>query len=237
MEKSYAEYLLKKIKDDYNLIAEEWSRLKIEPPEVMKVLAKYTFEGEKVLDLGCGNGRLFEVFEDKKIDYFGVDISEKMIEIAKKKYPQGNFQVADALNLPFPENYFDKVYSIAVLHHIPSNEFRIQFFREVKRVLKPGGFLILSVWNLNPVNMLLIGEWKRFFGFLKATILKILGRSKLDFKDFYIPWRGICLRYIHWFTRNELKKLAEKIDYRIIAIGILKGQKTKESNIYLIAQK
>ena len=237
MDRKYAEYLLKKTRDDYNRIAEEWSRFKIEILDAMKVLAGYSQEGDKVLDIGCGNGRLIEAFKGRKIDYYGVDVSREMIGIAKAKHSEGKFQIADALNLPFSANYFDKIYSIAVFHHIPSKEFRLQFLREAKRVLKPEGLLILTVWNLNPVRMIFIGGWKRFRGFLKATILKFFGKSKLDFKDFYISWRGSCYRYIHWFTKNELKKLAERSDFKVKRIDILKSAKTKESNIFLITQK
>ncbi len=238
MNREYAEYLLKNTKKDYNLIAQDFSRTRAFVPEDFKNwLIQYVFSGEKVLDWGCGNGRFYELFQDYSVDYYGVDISEKMIEIAKTQYPKAKFQVVDPLSLPFPNNFFDKVFSFAVFHHIPSEEFRLQFLKEAKRILKPGGLLILTVWNLNPLKMILFGEWKRFLRFLKYLILKISGRSKLDSKDFYLPWGNICLRYIHYFTKNELKNLAEKSNFRLKEIGILKSQKTKESNIYLIAEK
>ncbi|GAI25805.1 unnamed protein product, partial [marine sediment metagenome] len=62
----------------------------------------------------------------KRVDYFGVDIAERLIKIAKKNYPEAKFQVADVLNLPFPPNFFDKIYSISVLHNIPSKNFQLQ---------------------------------------------------------------------------------------------------------------
>lgn len=258
MKPEYAEYLLKKTKNDYNLIAEEWSRVKAFVPEDIKPLGEYTLAGERVLDLGCGNGRLLEMFKEKRIDYIGVDISEKLIEIAKKKYPPQprppehkdkkevflpivRFQVASALNLPFPNNYFHKIYSIAVFHHIPSEEFRLQFLKEARRVLIPEGLLILTVWNL----------WQRLQPthhpniiklFFKYTLLKLIGQSRLDFKDIFYPWKSangkiLIQRYFHLFTKNELENLSKKSGFKIKEIGISKSLKTKESNIYLIAQK
>jgi len=145
MKKEYAENLLKKTKQDYNEIAQEFSATRYQIWEETKFLFNdYVMPGDKVLDLGCGNGRFFEFLKDKDIHYIGVDFSEKLVEIAKEKYPKVKFQVADALNLPFPNNYFDKIYSIAVLHHIPSEKFRIQFFEEARRILKPNGFFIPS---------------------------------------------------------------------------------------------
>ena len=229
MKKEYAEYLLEKTRRDYNLIAEDFSRTRGQMWEELKFLGEYVNDGEKILDLGCGNGRLYELLKRKLIDYYGVDNSERMIEIAKGRYPQISFQVADALNLPFPENFFDKIISIAILFHIPSEEFRLQFLRESLRVLKPGGKLILVVWNLN--------SWKRLLLFLKYLILKLLRKTELDLGDTYIPWGKEILRYVHFFTKNELKKLNEKSGFKVKEIKILKRPKSKESNILLIAEK
>jgi ubiquinone/menaquinone biosynthesis C-methylase UbiE len=238
MEREYAEYLIKKIREDYNLIAEDFSRTRaFVPEEFKKWVLQYIFTGEKVLDWGCGNGRFYEIFAKMGVDYFGVDVSEKLIKIAKKQYSRAKFQVISSFNLPFPDNFFDKILSIAVFHHIPSQEFRLKFLKEARRVLKTDGILILTVWNLNPLRMVLIGEWKRFLSFLRFSILKILGKSKLDFRDFYIPWRNLCQRYVHCFSKGELEDLAKESGFKIEEIGVLKSQKTKESNIYLIAKK
>jgi len=235
MEREYAEYLLRKTKEDYNLIAEDYTRTRAWIPEDIKTLGEYTFAGEKVLDLGCASGRFLEILEDKKVDYFGIDISEKLIEIAKKKYPKGNFQVADALNLPFPNNFFDKIFSIAVLHHIPSGEFRLQFLKETKRVLKKEGLLIITVWNL----------WQRKTAwclFFRNTFFKLIGKTKLDFKDIFYPWKNqnrkvLVQRYFHLFTKRELKKMVEKVDFKIKEVGILERPARKDNNIYIIAEK
>jgi len=203
MEKDYAEYLLKKTKEDYNLIAEDFSRTREEIwPEMRFLFDDYLMAGEKVLDLGCGNGRWFELFKEKKVDYVGVDFSEKLIEIAKKNYPQAKFQMTDVLNLPFPNNYFDKIYSIAVLHHIPSEEFRLKSLKEAKRVLKPEGLLILTVWRFH--------EPKELYLILKYTILKLIRRSKLDRKDIFEPWGKKIKRYYHCFSKRELINLIKK---------------------------
>src|SRR3989344_3970637 len=119
MNKEYAQYLLKKTIQDYNLIAEDYARTRSFIPDDIKSLGEYITSGDKVLDSGCANGRLFEIAGPKGADFYGIDPSEKLIEIAKKKYPEAKFQVASGLALPFPDNYFDKVYSISVIHHIP----------------------------------------------------------------------------------------------------------------------
>ncbi|MDD5145959.1 MAG: class I SAM-dependent methyltransferase [Candidatus Pacebacteria bacterium] len=237
MKKEYAEYLINKTKDDYNLISEDFSRTRNYLPEDIKSFGKYVKDGDKVLDLGCGNGRLAELFFNKKAEYIGVDNSEKLIEIAKKRYPQCKFIASSAFNLPFSDNYFDEIFSLAVFHHIPSQEFRLQFLSEAKRVLKPGGLLILTVWNLNPIQSIIIGEWERARSFFKYLILKIFGQTKLDFKDFFVPWRKDCQRYVHYFSKGELKKLAEKSGFKIEKIKISKTEARKETNLGLVARK
>ncbi|PIP24953.1 MAG: hypothetical protein COX34_01400 [Candidatus Nealsonbacteria bacterium CG23_combo_of_CG06-09_8_20_14_all_36_12] len=230
MDRKYAEYLLEKTRQDYNLIAREFSNKREEIwGETRFLFDDYLIFGEKVLDLGCGNGRYFPLFEEKEVDYFGIDNSAELIKIAKEKYPQAKFHIANALNLPFPNNYFDKVYSIAVFHHMPSEEFRIRFLKEVKRVLKPGGLLIILVWNLWRRDIL----WKM----IKYTILKILGKSTLDFKDIFYPWRKICQRYLHCFTKRELKNLVEEVGFKIQELGTTKGTSRYHTNIFLIARK
>jgi len=230
MDRKFAQFLLKKTQADYNLIAEDFSRTRKKMwPEIKFLIDDYVRTEEKILDLGCGNGRLFEFLKDKNVDYFGVDFSEKLIEIAKKRFPAAKFQVADALNLPFLENTFDKVYSIAVLHHIPSQNFRLKFLKEAKRVLKPNGFLILTVWRFH--------QPKEIFLLLKYSILKIIGKSKLDFKDIFEPWGKKIKRYYHCFSKRELVKLIEKVNLKVIETGLAKNEKGNRQNIYVIAQK
>jgi len=229
MKKEYAENLLKKTKQDYNKIAPEFSATRYQIWEETKFLFNgYVMPGDKVLDLGCGNGRFFEFLKDKDIDYIGVDFSEKLIEIAKEKYPKIKFQVADALNLPSPNNYFDKIYSIAVLHHIPSEKFRIQFFEEVRRILKPNGFFILTVWKTESKKNLNL--------FIKNTALRLTGR--LEKGDTFRPWGNKdAERYFHYLSEKELTDLAERTKFKIIKQGVITNERGNRKNIYLIVQK
>ena len=230
MEREYAEYLLKKTKEDYSLIAEDFSRTREKPWEETKFLFDdYLIPGNKALDLGCGNGRYFEFFKEKNVDYFGVDSSEKLIEIARNKYPEGKFQLTEALCLPFPNNFFDKIYSIAVLHHIPSEEFRLQVLKETRRVLKPEGLLILTAWKFH--------RSKELYLLFKYTILKLIGKSELDFNDIFEPWGKKIKRYYHCFSKKELENLAAKSEFKIKESGIVKNDKGNRQNIYLIGEK
>lgn len=195
----------------------------------LEFIKKYVSKGDKVLDLGCGNGRLTELLKDLDIKYIGIDSSEKLISLAKKKYPNYEFLKADALKLPFENNSFDKVISIAVLHHIPSRKLRLQFLKEIKRVLKPNGKLVLTIWNLWQL-MFFKYHWKYF-------VLKITGRSKLDFFDIFYPWKDqdrnvIAQRYIHCCTSLGLRIYALAAGLRNLDLFIVKKRTT-----FLIAKK
>ena len=230
MKKKYAKFLLEKTRKDYNQIVEDYARLRGRVwPEASFLFEKFITEGEKVLDLGCGYGRYFELIKERGADYFGVDNSQKMIEIAKERYPQAKFQVADALNLPFPDKLFDKVYSIAVLHHIPSEEFRLKFSKEAKRVLKQDGLLILTVWKFKTKKKLSL--------IFKYTILRLIGKSKLDWRDYFEPWGKKIKRYYHCFSKKELTNLVKKAGFEILESGLIRNERGNRNNIYLIAKK
>ena len=230
MKQAYAQYLIDKTRSDYNLIGEHFSNTRKFVWRDSVYLKKFCSQGDKVLDLGCGNGRLLELLADLKIDYRGIDSSETLIDLAVKDYPEKSFSLADVLNLPLAENSFDKVFSIAVLHHIPSDELRLRFFSECQRVLKPKGLLILSVWNL---------KQKRFRKYSRKFFLrKICGLSKLDFNDIFYPWKNqqgkiLVQRYLHKFSIAELIRLAEKSGLEIEESGFLPGKR----NLYLAVRK
>jgi ubiquinone/menaquinone biosynthesis C-methylase UbiE len=228
MNPSYAKYLIEKTKDYFDKNVESFSGSRKELWPELEELKKYIKDGERVLDLGCGNGRLFELFQGRNIEYIGVDFSEKLIEKAREKYGE-HFQIADMFSLPFSDNYFDSVWSIAVFHHIPSEVLRLKTLIEVKRVLKPGGKIIMTCWNLYQPQYL-----KLLF---KFTLCKIFGLNKMDFKDVLVPWgkTGIY-RYYHAFTKKELKKLFEKSGLKIEELKYLK-RNGKKANILVVATK
>jgi ubiquinone/menaquinone biosynthesis C-methylase UbiE len=213
MKTTTAQALLKKVQQNYNDIAEEFSHTRVYPWKDIDILTKYIKEGDNVLDIGCGNGRLNESLKDKKIFYNGIDNSINLIIKAQHKYPEQYFQIGDMLKLPFVKMEFDVAMAIAVFHHIPSFALRKEALLEVRRVLKPHGYLLMTNWNLwQPKYRLLIYQ---------NYLLKILGIRDLDWGDVFIPWktpRGIVRqkRYYHAFTLNELEKLATAARFKIV---------------------
>ena len=233
MDQELASKLLEKTRKDYDLTVDDYTRSRSFIPEDIVSLIDYAVPGDRILDSGCASGRLYETFVQKKVDYFGADLSGKMIERAITNHPAGRFQVADSRFLPFTENYFDKVYSISVIHNIPSEKFRQQYLRELKRVLKPDGLLILRVWDF----------WERKAMprlFFQALARKIFGKEKTDLFDVFVPWKNsagqtVTERYFHCFTKRELEKTIKETGFKIEKIW--RAGQDPRTNIYLIARK
>jgi len=119
----------------------------------IKPLKRFATKGDRILDIGCGNGRLYQLFEDLSTSFTGIDISENLITIAKEKYPDARFEVSDMRALPFDDARFDIAYSIAAVHHLPP-EGQQEVLTEVARVLAPGGLFVMTNWNF-------LGRWTR----------------------------------------------------------------------------
>jgi len=232
MKKEYAQYLLKKTIEDYNRIAEQFSSTRNYVPSDIIALNRYAKDGDNILDVGCGNGRLSELFKDMKISYTGVDDSSELIRIAKSRYPESDFHITDPLNFEFTDHSFDKIYCLSVFHHIPSTELRVQYLKEIRRVLKPGGLLILTVWNM----------WKK-----KGIALKVvedaIKHPGLDLNDTFYPFKTgdkviKAERYIHCFKIEELEKLFMEAGFEIAGIDYLqRGDNGDNENILMLGKK
>lgn len=115
-------------------------------------------EGETVLDLGCGWGRVLKPVMDRKAAGIGLDISQNMLKAAeghlKRSGHAPGLLRGDGTRLPFRDASLDKVYSLLVLQHLSKENGR-EVFREIHRVLKPGGIAYVRVpGRFAPENLL-----------------------------------------------------------------------------------
>lgn len=197
------------------------------------LLDHITLRGRKVLEIGCGVGRWASLMSDKGAHYVGVGISPKMVEIAKKNIPNGEFYVINGEKLDFPNNYFDLTFSVTVLHHNPDNQKR-KLIREMCRVTKKGGYIIIledishrkekiDTFNMFPLS---VENWIKEFSDHGCKPVKIIKHKFMQ---------GALLVFCKRFpniTNNALfilvwtkivEKLAQKLmPYRLFAgVGIL----------------
>jgi len=97
----------------------------------------------RALEIGCGPGRLMKPLSRHLGEIHGIDVSDQMIRLARERLadiPHAHVHATDGSSLGrFADDSFDFVYSYAVFQHIPSRDVVLEYMREIKRVLKPGG--------------------------------------------------------------------------------------------------
>ena len=193
----------------------------------------------KILDLGCGNGRLYSKISNLiansqklKANYLGIDPSKELIKICRGKYIDPSlslrmtpkFKVGNGLDMNF-DRKFDYVISLAVLHHIPGENLQKKFLKNIYNALKPNGKLFLSVWNRNHTRHQYKNSLKLF--------------KDMDKSDILVPWRkSNNFRYIHIFSPDKLHKIVQNAGFKNMHV-IFESQKNISSsfNIYLTGQK
>jgi len=149
---------------------------------------------DEILEVGCGNGRDLLEIAKTGCKLTGIDISEEMLEGAKKqlaplKQAQVNIMYADVTKLDFKDNSFDKIIASEVLEHIPEFE---KALAEMARVLKPGGELVVSTPN-----------WLSMHGFERFFFYNLLGK-----KDNH--------PYDKWKSYQILKTSIEKTSLKVV---------------------
>ncbi len=234
MKKAKIAKILEDVKKSYNLIADEFSDTRNYSWEDFNYFKQYLFENAEIVDLGCGNGRLVNFLEKyylgKPYRYVGLDNSEALLKKALDLHPHQVFLPGDQMEIPLSENQADLVFDIAAFHHIPSVNLRKQSLLEIKRVLKPGGILVLTVWNL----------WQRKYLWpnLKAWLEFLISFGGIAPNDLFIPWKNsrgkvVSSRYYHNFLPVELNNLVKKAGFSVIkAFPSRNGHKTSLFNSY-----
>src|SRR3989338_909449 len=131
----------------YNKIAHQYTAVNFDDSSNFPYVDKFLLhlrKNSQFLDVGCGPGNLVRYILSKGYEAEGIDLSEKMIEIAKEKVPKGKFTLMDMRRLDYSNGLFDGVTAIFSLIHIPSVEISA-VLKEFNRVLKLGGFMLLIV--------------------------------------------------------------------------------------------
>ena len=153
-------------------------------PDVLAELEKEDFTD--LLDCGCGTAPMLSLLKEKYPDkrYTGIDLTPKMIEVAKAKKMDGvNLVVGDCENLPFEENSFDVVICSQSFHHYPNVQ---DFFNSVYRVLRPGGRLVLRDMTSTCAPV----RW--FMNNIETPIINLTGHGD-----------------VHVYGRDEVKRLCD----------------------------
>ena len=231
MNSAAAETIARKNKESYDDIAKEFSTSRARFWDELAFLGEHATPEMRVLDIGCGNGRFYDVLKEREVIYTGVDSSVGLLEEARARHEGVEFVEGDATALPFKDKSFDIAYAFAVIHHIPSRTLRRQFVREAARVLHSGNTFIITAWDL----------WRpRYLSMLLFSALRsMLWLTPLDVGDMMHTFgKEKRSRYLHAFTERGLRRLLNKNGFEVVG-----SEKTSrksgsgERNILIVARK
>jgi SAM-dependent methyltransferase len=187
---------------------------------------------ETILDLGCGNGELARTLAriGHRGAYLGLDFSLPLLTGADSA-PEGfsaEFRVVDLTQLSafsdqlsVPEGW-SVITAFAALHHIPSQNLRLDILKTIHEILAPEGRFIHSNWQFlnSPRLRQRVQKWSEAG----------LTETDVDEGDYLLDWRsgGTGLRYVHHFSKKELAELAQSSGFEIVETFLSDG---KEGNL------
>jgi ubiquinone/menaquinone biosynthesis C-methylase UbiE len=142
---------------------------------ILPMLDRIDWRNKSVLEIGLGQGSDSEQLIKRGAIWSGIDLTEGSIQRVRtrlqlRQLPHDELKQASALQIPFPDKHFDIVFSHGVLHHIP-DIFKAQ--REIRRVLKDDGRLIMMVYAKNSLNYQVAIKWVRRFGLALICVLSL----------------------------------------------------------------
>jgi ubiquinone/menaquinone biosynthesis C-methylase UbiE len=221
--------------DGYDKTANDWDKTRQNFwPELILEINKYIIQNVnnsdnkdnyKLLDLGCGNGRLIPEIEELKkqnynIGYLGMDPSKELIKIAMNKYPKKELITFDGFslnnklnpnNVNIEDGSFDQVISIAVLHHIPPEKV-VNWLSEANRVTKRNTVSIYTTWNLLESNYELNQNKDAVIGFMNHK----------------------NTRYVHHYGYKERNDIFTKSGYKILELKEIKRESGMSNTVIIV---
>lgn len=134
----------KQVKEFYNKYFKSFDASRVRIWKGLREFIASIDPGCTVLEAGCGNGKNLGYLQKLGFTAVGFDFSEELLKICQKK--KFKVKYGDIRNIPFDDNSVDNIICIAVLHHLQKELDRIQAVKEMIRVCKPGGRILVTVW-------------------------------------------------------------------------------------------
>jgi ubiquinone/menaquinone biosynthesis C-methylase UbiE len=186
-------HFVENIRRNYDRLAADYSahifeelRNKPVDQELLTRFAKDTRGNGEVCDMACGPGHIARFLHQAQVSVFGLDLSSKMVEEARRLSPSIPFRLGDMLALDLPDQSLAGIATMYGIVNLPGYSLPTAF-REMWRVLKPGGLLLMSfhigdqevavpeLWG-NPVTM-------PFYFLDPAKIRRMLEETGFDIEE------------------------------------------------------
>jgi SAM-dependent methyltransferase len=235
-------------KDYHNKRRYHWKDLELFLRELNE--ERIRFSGYN-LDLGCANGRNFNLFLQSNSKLIGIDNSIELLKLARERLKNSNVNsnvnpksvylvLSDVIALPLRPNVITNVFSIATIHHIKKNNQRNYVLSQIYNIMKNNGFLVLTVWRRY--------QKKYRFYFINDRIKRIFlpkynktqeNLGLIEYGDKFVPWtlsnKGLTYnRYYHFFSLKEIKGLLKNF---IIRVMLRRGGPGGTDNFFILTQK
>lgn len=181
----------KYVLETYSKISEDFSRTRYKPwPSVQRFIDEIP-NLAILADIGCGNCKNIRM---RPINSIGIDIVYEFVEMGKKLGL--DTRLGSILDIPLETDSVDYCMSIAVLHHLSTEEHRLKGLNELIRITKPGGKIHFQVWSFEQPE-----KSKRYF---------TIGDNYVDWKN--IDGTLISKRYYYIYDKHLLQKTVEKLE-------------------------
>lgn len=188
------------VKDVYNYIAHDFDKSRYSVWNCVEKFLESLLKQDiscRVADVGCGNGKNMMM---SPRNFIGIDACESFVKICMGKGL--NAIIGSILQLPLKTNSVDHSICIAVIHHLSTMERRQLAIKELLRITKPGGKILVLVWNDETINH------------KKCRLVR-----EGNYQDVMVSWKGTLdeemWRYYHLFLKNELDDLILSVDSNV----------------------
>ena len=207
----------KHVYEVYDKISAHFSQTRYKPWPMVAEFLNSLEKDSYVLDIGCGNGKYLSVNEN--LQTFGTDRSGNLLSIAKEKNLNSQFFIADSLKLPIKSESFDAAISIAVIHHFSNELLRIQALKEIFRIVRRGGLVLVYVWAMEQKEKKFTEQdnfvpWHLQNKYENESKVETLQNGPNIIQDKKIDCT-VYQRYYHVFIKGELEELINKTGVQV----------------------
>lgn len=164
---------------------------------VQNSLRYLTDNSLKILEAGCGSGRVVKYLYDRGFrNVYGIELNNDAVVNINKQFPELDIIQGDLLKLPNDKNDFDRVLSYGVVEHFPNG--MLDPLKSIYRILKPGGIAIITVPSMNFLRLLFphSKESKRFKGFYPFPNMKNFFEYRLTPQAFVTQCKSVGFEII-----------------------------------------